>query len=205
MLPTSMAIHSNGYVVAVNPSCDHMLILALPAMNSPDADAPWASAPLEPGTAPGRLLAPALVAIRPDQTILVLEAGNQRVQAFSRGGHPVPAFPTIEPLYWFPLISHAPPDDVVYLSMSVDVANYVFILSQIGNGYDVADFYLDVYAPTGAPLFSQRGLNAAGLAVDLWRNAYTLNYQQISGPGGRPEPSISEYTPSTPKTTPFSS
>jgi len=205
LLPTSMALHSNGYVVAVNPICDHMLILALPAMSSPDADAPWASAPLEPGTAPGRLLAPALAAIRPDQTILVLEAGNQRIQAFSRGGHPVPAFPTIEPLYWFPLISHAPPDDVVYLSMSVDVANYVFILSQIGNGYDASDFYLDVYAPTGALLFSQRGLNAAGLAVDLWRNVYTLNYQQISGPGGRPEPSISEYTPSTPKTTFFSS
>ena len=204
ILPTSMAIHSNGYVVAVNPSCDHMLILALPAMSSPDADAPWASAPLEPGTAPGRLLAPALVAIRPDQTILVLEAGNQRIQAFSRGGHPVPAFPSINPLYWFPLVSHAPPDDVVYLSMSVDVANYVFILSQVGNGYDVADFYLDVYTPTGALLFTQRGLNAAGLAVDLWRNVYTLNYQQISGPAGRPEPSISEYTPSTPKTTPFS-
>jgi uncharacterized protein YjbI with pentapeptide repeats len=83
--------------------------------------------------------------------------------------------------------------------MSVDIANYVFILSQIGNGYDAADFYLDVYAPTGALLFTQRGLNAAGLAVDLWRNVYTLNYQQISGPGGRPEPSISEYTPSTPK------
>jgi hypothetical protein len=115
MLPTSMALHSNGYVVAVNPSCDHMLILALPATSAPDADAPWASAPLEPGTAPGRLLSPALVAIRPDQTILVLEAGNQRIQAFSRGGHPVPAFPPIEkPVYWFPLISHAPPDDVVY-------------------------------------------------------------------------------------------
>jgi hypothetical protein len=202
ILPTSMAMHSNGYVAAVNPSCDRMLILALPATSSAEADAPWASAPLEAGTAPGRLLAPALVAIRPDQTILVLEKGNQRVQAFSRGGHPVPAFPSMQPRYWFPLISHAPPSiDVVYLSMSVDVANYVFILSQNGNGYDAADFYLDVYAPTGTLLFSQRGLNAAGLAVDLWRNVYTLNYQQISGPGGRPEPSISEYTPSTPKTT----
>lgn len=199
VLPTSMAIHSNGYVVAVNPSCDHMLILALSAMSSPDADAPWASAPLQSGTAPGRFLTPALVAIRPDQTILVLEAGNQRIQAFSRGGHPVPAFPSMKPPYWFPLVSHARRDNVVYLSMSVDVANYVFILSQIGNGYDATDFYLDVYAPTGTLLFSQRGLNAAGLAVDLWRNVYTLNYQQIAGPGGRPEPSISEYTPSTPK------
>jgi hypothetical protein len=36
---------------------------------------------------------------------------------------------------------------------------------------------------------------AGGMAVDLWRNAYTLNFQQISGPGGRPEPSLSEWIP----------
>ena len=205
ILPTAMAIHSNGYVVAVNPICDNMLILALPAMSSPDADAPWASGPLEAGPAPGRLLAPSLVAIRPDQTILVLEAGNQRIQAFSRGGHPVPAFASFEPSYWFPLISHASTDTgVVYLSMSVDVSNYVFVLSQSGNGYDAADFHLDVYAPTGTLLFTQQKLNAARLAVDLWRNVYTLNYQQISRPDGRPEPSISEYTPSTPKLEPQS-
>lgn len=205
ILPTSMAIHSNGYVVAVNSSCDHLLILALPTRSSADADAPWASAPLEPGTAPGRLLAPALVAIRPDQTMLVLEAGNQRIQAFSRGGHPVPAFSGMTPSFWFPLISHAAPNKTLYLSMSVDVANYAFVLSQVGNGYDAADFYLDVYTPAGAILFFQRGLNAAGLTVDLWRNLYTLNYQQIAGPGGRPEPSLSEYIPSTPKVEPRAS
>jgi hypothetical protein len=203
MLPTAMAIHSNGYVVAVNPSCDNMLILALPAKASPDADAPWASAPLEPGTTAGRLLAPALAAIRPDQTILVLEEGNQRVQAFSRGGHPVPTFDG--DAFSFPLVSHAPPDvTVVYLSMSVDVANYVYVLSQNGNGYDAAQFNLDVYAPTGKHLFYQQGLVAGGMAVDLWRNAYTLNFQPVAGPGGRPEPSVSEYIPSTPKTTTLS-
>jgi hypothetical protein len=197
MLPTSMAIHSNGYVVAVNPSCDNMLILALPATASPDQDAPWASAPLEPGTASGRLLVPSLVAIRPDQTILVLEAGNQRIQAFSRGGHPVPAF---DKSYWIPLVSHAPSNvNVVYLSMCVDVANYVYVLSQNGNGYDAAQFNLDVYTPTGQHLFYQQRLVTGGMALDLWRNVYTLNFQQIAGPGGRPEPSISEWIPSTPK------
>jgi hypothetical protein len=136
MLPTSMAIHSNGYVAAVNPSYDNMLILALPATASTDANAPWASGPLEPGTAAGRLLVPSLVAIRPDQTILVLEAGNQRIQAFSRGGHPVPAF---DKSYWIPLVSHAQPNvNVVYLSMCVDVASYVYVLSQNGDGYDAA-------------------------------------------------------------------
>jgi len=105
-----------------------------------------------------------LVAIRPDQTILVLEAENRRIQAFSRGGHPVPAFPGIEQLYCIPLVSHGPADtNVVYLSMSVDVANYVYILSQRGNGYDAADLNLDVYTPAGEHLFSQQGLVAAGL------------------------------------------
>jgi hypothetical protein len=199
MLPTSMAIHSNGYVVAVNHRYDNMLILALPATASPDQDAPWASAPIEPGTATGRLLAPWLAAIRPDQTILVLEAGNQRVQAFSRGGHPVPTFGN--DTYWFPLMSHAPPTNVsvVYLSMCVDVANYAYVLGQNGRGYVATQFNLDVYTPTGKPLFYQQGLVAGGMAVDLWRNVYALNFQQISGPGGRPEPSISEWIPSTPK------
>ena len=200
MRPTAMAIHSNGYVVAVNPSIDTMLILALPAMASPDEDAPWASAPLEPGAAPGRLSAPALAAIRPDQTILVLEAGNQRVQAFSRGGHPVLAFGEQSS---FPLVSHASSDvHVVYLSMTVDVANYTYVLSQNGNGYEATQFNLDVYTPTGKPLFYQQGaIVAGGMAVDLWRNLYALNFQQIAGPGGRPEPSISEWIPSTPHAT----
>ena len=68
-----------------------------------------------------------------------------------------------------------------------------YVLSQNGNGYGAADFSLDVYTPAGEHLFFQRGPVAAGLAVDLWRNVYTLNFQQIAGPGGRTEPSISEY------------
>lgn len=197
-LPTSLAIHSNGYVVGVNPGYNNMQILQLPAQGVADADAPWAYIPLGPGTGVGRLSGPALAAIRPDQTILVLEQGNQRIQAFSRGGHPVPVFPGATP-YWIPLASHAPAGtSVVYLSMSVDVAGYVYVLSQNGNGYDASDFNLDIYTPTGQHLVYQQGLVAAGLAVDLWRNVYTLNFQQISGPGGRTEPSISEYIPSTP-------
>ena len=198
-LPTSLTIHSNGYVVGVNPRCDNMQILRLAERGTPDSQAPWACMPLGSGTGPGRLSAPALTSIRPDQTILVLEAGNQRIQAFSRGGHPVAAFEGDTP-YWIPLLPHAPHDtNVVYLSLSVDVAGYAYVLSQNGNGYDQADFNLDIYTPTGQHLVYQQGLVAAGLAVDLWRNVYTLNFQQIAGPGGRTEPSISEYLPSTPQ------
>jgi hypothetical protein len=99
------------------------------------------------------------------------------------------------------LVPHAPDDiNVVYLSLSVDVAGYAYVLSQNGNGYDATDFNLDIYTPTGQHLLYQRGLVAAGLAVDLWRNVYTLNFQQIAGPASRTEPSLSEYLPSTPKT-----
>ncbi|TQM64262.1 hypothetical protein [Humibacillus xanthopallidus] len=200
-LPTSLAIHTNGYVVGVNPAADNMQILRLSSAGVPDAQAPWACMPLGPGTGPGRLGGPALTCIRPDQTILVLEAGNRRIQAFSRGGHPVAAFPTTPTPYWIPLVSHAPEGtDVVHLSMSSDVAGYLYVLSQNGNGYDPSDFHLDVYAPTGAHLMHQEGLVAGGLAVDLWRNVYTLNFQQIAGPGGRTEPSLSEYLPHTPHT-----
>jgi hypothetical protein len=199
-LPTSMAIHSNGTVVATNSLFDMMMILQLPAQSTPDTKAPWAFLPVGPGTGPGRLSGPALVAIAPNQTILVLEAGNQRIQAFSLGGHPVPAFAACEPPYWIPLVQHAAPGtSVVYLSMSVDVAGYVYVLSQNGNGYDASDFNLDIYTPVGGHLVYQQGLVASGMAVDLWRNLYTLNFQQIAGPGGRTEPSLSEYIPSTPK------
>ena len=202
-LPTSLAIHSNGYVVGVDPAYDNLQIVKLAALGTPDAQAPWANIPLGPGTGPGRLAAPALTCIRPDQTILVLEAGNHRVQAFSRGGHPVPAFAPSPTPYWFPLVSHAAADvDVVYLSLSVDVAGYAYLLSQNGNGYDPVDFHLDVYTPTGQHLLHQPGLVAAGLDVDLWRNVYTLNFQRIAGPGGRTEPSLSAYLPTTPKARP---
>jgi hypothetical protein len=202
-LPTSLAIHSNGYVVGVDPAYDNLQIVKLAASGTPDAQAPWAHIPLGPGTGPGRLAAPALTCIRPDQTILVLEAGNHRVQAFSRGGHPVPAFAPSPTPYWFPLVSHAAADvDVVYLSLSVDVAGYAYLLSQNGNGYDPVDFHLDVYTPTGQHLLHQPGLVAAGLDVDLWRNVYTLNFQRIAGSGGRTEPSLSAYLPTTPKARP---
>jgi hypothetical protein len=198
-LPTSLAIHSNGVVVGVDPAVDNLQILRLAATGVADTSAPWACMPLGPGTGPGRLRAPALACIRPDQTICVLEAGNRRISAFSRGGHPVPAFPTTPTPYWIPLVEHVTSGtSVVHLSMSSDVAGYLYVLSQAGNGYQPTDFHLDVYTPTGAHLFAQQGLVAGGLAVDLWRNVYTLNFQQIAGPGGRTEPSLSEYLPHTP-------
>ena len=47
-------------------------------------------------------------------------------------------------------------------------------------------------------LLRQRSVCAGSLTVDLWRNVYTQNFNTISGPSGRTEPSVSEWIPSTP-------
>ncbi|MWC29913.1 hypothetical protein [Paenibacillus sp. MMS18-CY102] len=199
LIPTSMAYHSNGYIVAVNPAYPVMQILQVPSSGKPDGEAPWATIKLGPGTREGLLLEPELVAIAPNQTIYVLEKGNQRIQAFSRGGHPVSAFSNAEHPYWINLAIHDTTQDIKYLAMSVEIQGHIYVLSQYGNGYDANQYYLDIYTPAGSHLLTQQGLVASSLAVDLWRNLYTLNFQQISSPAGHTEPSVSEWIPNTPK------
>ncbi len=197
--PTSLAIHSCGVVVAVNSNLSKLAILSLPPAAVPSDDAPWANVYCGPGHRQGLLSLPQQVAIAPDQTIYVLEAGNMRVQAFSRGGHPVKAFAGLSTPYWFEL--HTEPGDshtVTYSAMSVEIKGYIYVLSYEDDGYTPEQFRLDVYTPTGAHLFRQRGLNVGSLTVDLWRNLYTQNFQTLLGPGNRTEPSISEWIPNTP-------
>jgi hypothetical protein len=197
LLPGAMAIHSNGYVVAIADYRPTLQILRLSGRACPNDQAPWANIVGGPGTRAGLLADPALIAISPNQTILVLERGNHRVQAFSRGGHPVPAFTAGSgtPAYWFPLENDP---DVTYLSMTVEIKGYIYISYHTGNGYDIDQFHLDIYTPEGTRLVQQTGFNNAAAAVDLWRNLYALNYQTIRGPGGRTEPSLSEWIPRTP-------
>jgi hypothetical protein len=199
LLPTSLAIHSNGVVVGVAAGYDKLLILNLPESAAPTGSAPWSQVCSGPGTRPGLLSLPQLAAIAPHQTIYVLEAGNQRIQAFSRGGHPVRAFPSLPTPYWIPLYTESTdPTDITYAAMSVEIKGCIYVLSIEGNGYDANQFRLDIYTPEGSHLLRQRGINVASLTVDLWRNVYTENYQTILGPGNRTEPSVSEWIPSTP-------
>jgi uncharacterized protein YjbI with pentapeptide repeats len=195
LLPTSIALHPNGCVVAVSSGYSKLQILDLPDGPVPSDKAPWAQVLSGPGTREGLLEFPQLVAIAPNQTIFVLEAGNKRIQAFSRGGHPVPAFPKLSTPYWITL-----PDEpnITYTAMSVEIQGHIYVLSYEDTGYDPQQFRLDIYSPDGSHLLRQRGLNTAALTVDLWRNLYSLNYQRLLGPGGRTEPSVSEWVPYTP-------
>ena len=85
---------------------------------------------------------------------------------------------------------------ISYLDLSTESKGYIYVLSIKGNDEsNISNYLLDIYEPNGSFLNRTEGVNAARIAVNLWRDLYTLNYEMISGPGGRPEPSISHWIP----------
>ena len=126
-------------------------------------------------------------------TILVLETGNARIQAFDVSGNPVRLFgngtrATIE------LESGS---TIQYLDIAVEALGYIYVLSSINGGQSVNDYRLDVFTPQGNRLSRTSGVAAARLAVDTFRNVYTLNFGSVMG-APRVEPSLSQWVPSTP-------
>jgi hypothetical protein len=86
------AVHPQGYVVAVDFETHKMFVLKLPAQAVADADAPLAMPLSGDGVREGLMNAPKAMTITADGRILILEQGNQRVQAFDVKGNPVPSF-----------------------------------------------------------------------------------------------------------------
>jgi hypothetical protein len=217
VLPTAIAVHSNGVVIGVNNQVPKIQILELPPSPVADAVAPWARLCSGPGTREGLVMYPQLAAVAPDQTLLVLEGGNSRIQAFSSGGHPVKKWPATATPYWIPLYTDSDDIDVTYMAMSIELKGYIYVLLRDGDGGTAGQFRLDVYSPEGTHLFrqcstiggqstGQSSIVAGSMCVDAWRNLYSLNYQMISGPrsnGTTPptndtEPSVSIWIPHTP-------
>jgi len=86
-----------------------------------------------------------------------------------------------------------------YLDVAVESKGFIYTLFQSGDQNNPT-FSIDIYNPDGSVLLTQpqSGINAAKFTVDQWRSMFTLNYQVIAGPGGRTEPSVSAWEPSTP-------
>ena len=96
---------------------------------------------------------------------------------------------------------------LTYLDIAVEMQGFIYVLAYTGEGKQVSDYKLDLYDPTGAWLSrtpdtaknpNAKGVNGARLVVDMWRSMYTLNFEHFEGPGGRTEPSISTWNPTTP-------
>jgi hypothetical protein len=149
------------------------------------------------GTRIGLLDTPIAVAVdRASDAILVLEAGStRRVQAFDCFGSQALIFDGKKSATMD--LRGTGSTAVEYLDMAVEATGYIYVLSFQGTGVAPADYRVDIYSPKGEWLSQTGGVAAARLAVDRWRNLFTLNYEVLPGPRG-PEPSISEWIPSTP-------
>lgn len=97
--------------------------------------------------------------------------------------------------------------DITYLDLAAEAKGYIYVLSHTGDGSKTTDYLLDIYEPNGAFLSrtpdstlnaNPQNVCAARMTIDIWRNLYTLNFEAISGPNGRTEPSISHWIPSPP-------
>lgn len=105
------------------------------------------------------------------------------------------------------LVAAAEQSEEKYLDMTTEMKGYIYVLGYSGSGNSRDDYFLDLYDPRGHWLSrtpdstlnsSATGVNASKIAVDMWRNLYSLNYESFAGPGGRSEPSVSLWVPTMP-------
>jgi hypothetical protein len=192
----SLAVHPSGLVVGVDRVNHRMEILQLPPQAvdqevAPQAT-PFAFSKSGRGRRRGLMIAP--VAVNVSQgAILVLEAGNRRIQAFDVLGNSTDHFDS----NGSPFVElNDPASDVEYLDLAADGVGFLYVLSFVGSGRNVEDYFLDIYEPQGMFLTRTRGVAAARIAVDTFRNVYTLNYETIAN-APNVEPSLSQWEPSS--------
>ena len=95
---------------------------------------------------------------------------------------------------------------IVYVDVAVESKGFIYVLlyeTPDGRPLAPSDYRLDIYNPDGTPVAasptSTNGVvNGARMTVDQWRTLFTVNYEQMTGSDGRPEPTISQWAPTTP-------
>jgi hypothetical protein len=179
-------IHPTGKLISFNSERSKMEVLTPSDSPTADADAVQAQSYSGPGSRDGLLKGPVCAAVAHDGSILVLEAGNNRIQAFDTGANPAPIFGTSSTM---PLQARS---NVTYLDVTVESTGFIYVLLLDANGV----FVLDIYKADGTFLSSTPNVPASKIAVDLFRNTYTLNFENIRT-GGSVEPSVSQWIPST--------
>lgn len=195
--PDGLVLHSAGKLISINANSHNMEVLDITEAFTDD-EAPAANIYSMEGSREGLMNGPICVTIAKRTTILVLESGNQRIQAFDTSGNPVPYFNGGKD-YFVPLKADA---NAQYLGFVGEHQGYLYVLSYV-SGSTFLEYYLDLYDPDGNFLSRTSGVNAGNIAVDLWRNVLTLNYRKLMKKDGTlpfiTEPSVSKWVPSTPK------
>jgi len=190
-----LAIFQAKFLVAINTDLSKLQIVHLSETDGPDSAAPAASMLSGYGTRAGLMNSPVAVAVAKDGTILVLENGNSRLQAFDEYGGPLMGYFAGSPFMTLQNIAAGQ----LFIDLAIESTGYIYILSQLPPVNDdlvYTDYVLDVYTPAGAFLCRSAGIAAAKMDVDHWRNVWALNYHLLISPSGAAEPSISLWTPS---------
>lgn len=159
---------------------------------APVAKAPTSTVIGGAGTSIGRLHdATALAFLPAGAGFLVLEAGRDgaagRVQAFTFDGASAPLFGG-SAAFALDAEGRGP---VTYTDMKIDpTESYVYVSSYVGAAPAVADYRLDIYRMTDGALVSRTtGVPATKIAIDTFRDVYTLNPGRIAP--SLPEPGVS--------------
>jgi hypothetical protein len=188
----ALLLHPGGKIISISNTKNKFEVIDLPDAAGPDADSPISQSYSARGLRPGLMDGPVLAALDPDGTILVLESGNKRIQAFDINGNAAPIFPG--GAYFIPLKDQPVSE---YLDFTIEFKGYMFVLSIVSGVYT-----LDIYTPTGEWLAATSGFAAQKLAVNYWRDIFAQNAHILTLPNGalpaRTEPAISHWIPSTP-------
>jgi hypothetical protein len=201
----SLLLHPAGHLVSINNVNSKIETHRIPTAAMADADAKVqliAQVKSCKGSRPGLIDSPVASAISPDGVILILEAGNNRIQAFDLGANPVRHFTKQSSPYSLTLSATDPAQGWQYLDLAVEYTGYLYVLSYNQNTFV---YRLDIYHPEQtdtnpiSTTSTKQNINAARLTVDFWRSVYTLNYEVLQLPGGAAagltEPSVSLWTP----------
>ncbi len=198
-----LLIHPSGAIVTVNQALSRMESLSIPSTYLPDAQAAVslvANLHGGLGSRPGLFSAPTAATVTADGVVLILESGNNRIHAVDVSGNPLPYF-TGQAVPYFLTLTATGGNNTQYLDIASEFSGFIYVLSH-SNGV----YRLDIYprdSTSGLPLSTTQGFNAAKVAVDYWRNVYSLNYEVLMANGALPangvtEPSVSQWTPTTP-------
>lgn len=177
-------------LVSFNYANSTMEVLQLGATTA-DAQARTAVAVAGPGTRQGLLSGPVLAAAAHDGSILVVEQTLNRVQAFDSGGNPVLGAFQNGTSSWFPVQRTTVS---TYWDIAVESTGYIYLLVQDSvSGF----FCLDIYRQDGTFMATTTNIPAGRLAIDLFRNVYTLNFELLQS-DPVVEPTVSQWIPSAP-------
>jgi hypothetical protein len=198
-----LVLHPSGTVISINQAANRLESLALPSSGTTDSLAAQNLQSLLHGglgSRPGLFSQPVAATVTADGVILVLESGNSRIHALDVSANPVRYFSRQAIPYFFSLTQTAGPNTQL-LDIAADFSGLIYVLS-LSNGAYRLDIYPNDSVST-SPLSTTINFNVAKIAVDYWRNVYSLNYEILMQNGALPtsgvtEPSISQWLPVTP-------